>query len=80
MNRGAQELQREIREAGSQARLSGLTGLDQGYLSRLARGERTAGLHARQLLREHCGIELQAWDEPPAPETISQAPDAKGAA
>lgn len=66
MNRGAKALEKLMPERGDQARLADELGLDQGYLSRLARGLAAPGLPARRKFRERFGIALEAWDEPVA--------------
>lgn len=63
MNQGAVSLSALLVERGAQKRLSDETGIDQGYLSRIARGERVPGLDVRRKLKAF-GIELDAWDEP----------------
>ena len=68
MNRGAKRLAACFENRGAQAALAEVTGLDQGYLSRLASGERTPGAKARRTLEGACGILMQWWDEPPEPD------------
>lgn len=65
MNRGAQRLTELISERGAQKRLADSTGIDQGHLSRIARGEKLPGLPTRRILERDLGILMQWWDEPP---------------
>lgn len=63
MNRAAQILAERFQERGAQIKLADETGVDQGYLSKLARGERVAGLDVRRKLIPY-GIQMEWWDEP----------------
>ena len=73
MNRAAQVLAERFSERGAQVRLAEETGIDQGYLSKMARGERVPGLAARRKLRDALAIPLELWDEP-IEETEDAAP------
>lgn len=64
VNRGAEILSKRFARRGEQKRIAEATGVDQGYLSKIARGVRVPGLDVRRLLEEHCGIRMQKWDEP----------------
>ena len=64
MNRAAQILAERFSERGAQTRLSEETGIDQGYLSKMAHGERVPGLSSRRKLKEALAIPLEWWDEP----------------
>lgn len=70
MNRGAKILSALLSERGAQKRLAGELGIDQGYLSKIASGERIPGLDARRRLKP-LGIDLEAWDE----ELLDLAPE-----
>lgn len=64
MNRGSIALARKCRKRGALSALAKRSGLDQGYLSRVARGERKPGIRARLLLEEHAAIAIRWWDQP----------------
>jgi transcriptional regulator with XRE-family HTH domain len=66
MNRGAEILSRRFAERGAQSQLAKTTGIDQGYLSKIANGERCPGLSVRRTLERELGIPMQLWDEPAA--------------
>lgn len=70
VNRGAKILSALLSERGAQKRLAGELGIDQGYLSKIASGERIPGLDARRRLKP-LGIDLEAWDE----ELLDLAPE-----
>jgi transcriptional regulator with XRE-family HTH domain len=75
VNRGAKLLGALLAERGAQKRLADELGIDQGYLSRIASGERIPGLDARRKLKP-LGIDLEAWDEPSAEnDADDDAPD-----
>jgi len=57
-----------IRAHGSQAKLADGLGVNQGNISRYARGESTPGLKTRVRLEDVCGIPVRAWDQPPTEE------------
>ena len=63
VNRGAKLLAALLAERGTQTKLAAELETDQGYLSRIARGERIPGLELRRKLKP-LGIDLEAWDEP----------------
>lgn len=71
MNRGAAALAEKLEARGDQKRMADELGIDQGYLSRIARAVKVPGLDARRKLEQQLGIPMQWWDEtvePPAPE------------
>lgn len=67
MNRGAALLAQQLAERGNQSKLASALGVDQGYLSRIARGLRVPGLVTRRILERECKIPMQFWDEPEKP-------------
>ena len=71
MNLGAAKLAVRFKERGAQLALSRATGIDQGYLSRLARGLKTPGASTRRVLEDHCGIVMQCWDLEATPEVLA---------
>jgi len=64
VNRGAVALAKKTRDRGDQRHVADKADLDEGYLSRLVRGERIPGLRARQKLLANFGIPMEWWDEP----------------
>lgn len=71
-NRGAEELAKLIHPRGEQTRLAETAEIDVGYLGRLAKADREAGLEVRKKLQKHAGIPMQWWDEPPTPEQLEE--------
>jgi len=71
VNRGIAALRKALEECGgNQSQLARDLDVDQSYLSRLAREERTPGLEFRRKAKERLGIGLDAWEEEePAPDT-----------
>ena len=73
MNRGAQILSGQLSKRGAQSELSKRLALDEGYISRIARGVRVPGLKTRRALEKSQGIPMQLWDEPPKEEEATDA-------
>ena len=73
MNCGAKALAEKLEARGDQQRLAEELGIDQGYLSRIARAVKVPGLGARRLLERKLGIPMQAWDEPADPPAAGAA-------
>jgi transcriptional regulator with XRE-family HTH domain len=63
MNRGALALAEKLEGRGDQQRLAEELGIDQGYLSRIARSVKVPGLGVRRKIEQQLGIPMQAWDE-----------------
>lgn len=63
MNLGAELLAPHVAERGAQKRLAEKLGIDQGNLSRYARGKEP-GLPTRRIFKKKLGIPLDAWDQP----------------
>lgn len=60
------QLEDAFEERGAQIACSRRTGISQGYLSQLARAERSAGPKVRRLLeKDDLAIPRVAWETPP---------------
>lgn len=68
MNLGASALAARIKARGDQRKLADELGIDQGYLSRLLRGEKKPGLETRKLLLERLEIDVLDWDRSADPQ------------
>jgi ribosome-binding protein aMBF1 (putative translation factor) len=74
VNRGVSQLNKAIEAAGgNQSRVARDLEVDQSYLNRVAREDRTPGLEFMKKCKEKLGISLDSWeeDEPPATERAS---------
>jgi transcriptional regulator with XRE-family HTH domain len=69
MNLGAKALAAQIKERGDQRKLATDLGIDQGYLSKILRAEKTPGLETRKLLFEKLEIDVLDWDRPDPADT-----------
>jgi hypothetical protein len=64
VNRGIQELLRQVPNHGDRQRAALALNVTPGHLSRVLSGEKPAGLPFRQAALKAFGIAMDAWDEP----------------